>query len=137
MTNYFSKGFSLIEAMVAIFILSVGILAVMFMFPLGSKTISSSRDRLIADLLAQQEIEKMSVLSYGEVLVGDTIENSLPEPFSRFSKETKVSYIDPSANLSEVLQDKGAKKIEIIVSWQDSLISGSKSANITTIISQK
>jgi prepilin-type N-terminal cleavage/methylation domain-containing protein len=137
MTNHSLKGFSLIEAMIAIFILSVGILAVLFMFPLGSKTISSSRDRLIADLLAQQEIEKISVLSYGEFLVGNTIENSLPEPFSRFKRETKVVYIDPSLNLSEVLQDKGAKKIEIVVSWQDSLISGLKSVNITTIISQK
>lgn len=134
---YFYNGFTLIESLVAIFILSIGILAVLIMFPLGIKIIDSSKMMATGIQLGQEKIEEIISLPYEAIIVGEQIETELPLPFTHYKRETRITYIDPLLTLQETNTDTGAKKVEITVSWQTSLITNRKSIELTTIISKK
>ncbi len=57
-------GFSLVELLVALVVLSLGVLAVAQLFPAGSRTMQSSRMLTTANFLAQQKIEELSGLDW-------------------------------------------------------------------------
>ncbi len=126
----------MIESTVAIFVLSIGILAILTMFPLGIKVIGSSKTNAVGIQLVQEKIEEIISLSYENISVGESVENQLPPPFSSYSRETRITYIDPALNLQETDDDKGAKKIEVTVYWNSSLLSG-EVVGFSTIISEK
>lgn len=133
----FFKGFSLLEAIIAIFILSVGVLTALYMFPLAAKTVDSSKAMLSAGLLAQEKIEEISALSYDELIIGNVVEPAFAPPLQNFYRETSISYVDPLSGLLEVSQDTGLKKVEIAVFWQSSLTGGLKNVKISTIASKR
>jgi len=135
--NKLLTGFTLIESLVAIFVLSVGILAVLAIFPLGIKIINSSKMSATGIQLGQEKIEEIISLSYEAISIEENIEAELPPPFSCYRRETRITYVDPLLNLQEVGTDKGVKKVEVTVSWQPSLMINRKSIELTTIISQK
>jgi len=58
------RGVSLIELLVALVVLSLGILAVAQLFPAGTRTMQSSRMLTTANFLAQQKIEELSALEW-------------------------------------------------------------------------
>ena len=129
-------GFTLVESVVAIFILSVGIFAILTMFVLGVKIINSSKTQAVGIQLAQEKMEEIISLSYDAISVGSIIESQLPAPFNLYTRETRTTYIDPSLNLQEISFDKGAKKVEVTVSGR-SLLLNSEVISLKTIISRK
>lgn len=131
------KGITLIELLVAVFILSVGVFAVITIFPFGAKLIRSSEMTAEAVMLAQEKIEESSAESYSDIAVGTFNEPSLLPPFENFSVEKKVSYVDPSSEMQEIAADKGIKKVEVTVSW--SLLLGvlQNSVKLSALICQK
>lgn len=131
------NGFTLIELIITIFVLSVGILAILTMFPLGIKIINSSKMAVTGIQLGQEKIEEIISLSYEAISVGENIEAELPSPFNQYRRETRINYVDPSLNLQETSIDKGTKKIEVTVSWKPSLATSRKSIELTTIISKR
>ncbi len=58
------RGLSLVELLVALVVLSVGVLAVAQLFPAGSRSMQSSRMLTTANFLAQQKIEELSALEW-------------------------------------------------------------------------
>lgn len=135
MINSKNNGFTMIEAMTAVFILSVGICAVLVIFPLSLKVIRSSDFATKAVGLAQEKIEAISSGSYESIIAGTASEN-LTIPFDMFSRQTIVNYVDPESGMSVSQIDKGIKKIEIIVSWNSFLGVGSQSIAINSLISK-
>ncbi|MBU4204717.1 prepilin-type N-terminal cleavage/methylation domain-containing protein [Patescibacteria group bacterium] len=131
------EGFTLIELLATIFVLTVGILAILIMFPLGTKIINSSKMAATGIQLGQEKIEEIISLSYEAISVEENIEAELPSPFIYYRRETRITYVDPSLNLQEISTDKGVKKVEVTVSWQSSLVTSRKSVELTTIISKK
>jgi prepilin-type N-terminal cleavage/methylation domain-containing protein len=115
------KGFTLTELMIAIFILSLGIYAVILMFPLGIRMIKFSQMATQAFELAQKKMEETISNSYSSIPVGTVSENPLPAPFNAFRRETIVAYVDPNSNLSETSIDKDIKKITVKVYWKSLL----------------
>ena len=130
-------GFTLIEVIVAIFILSTGILAVLAIFPLGIQIMDFSETVTTSNYLAGSKIEEVISLSYPDISVGDITETSLPYPFSEYRRETKISYVDPTNNFQEVPNDTGIKKIEVTVSWSSALKINKKSIELSTFIIQR
>lgn len=130
------NGFTLIESLVAIFVLSVGILAILTMFPLGIKIINSSKTTAVGIQLGQEKIEEIISLSYEAISVEENIENELPPPFNFYRRETRITYVDLSSDLQEIDNDKGTKKVKVTVYWQP-LIANRKIIELTTIISEK
>ncbi len=131
------EGFTLIELIIAIFILSVGISAVLIMFPLGIQTVKSSEMVTTAAQLGQEKIEEISSKQYEEISIGTTTEASLPSPFNTYKREVKTNYVDPILNLQETSTDEGIKKIEVTVFWKSPLGITEKNIKITTLISKR
>jgi prepilin-type N-terminal cleavage/methylation domain-containing protein len=131
------RGFTLIELMIAIFILSVGILAVFLMFPLGIQIMKSSEMATIGTQLSQEKVEEVISCSYEIISVGLTTESPLPPPFDAYRRETRVSCVDPLLGLQEVATDQGIKKIEVTVFWKSPLGITEKSIKIETLISKR
>jgi len=56
------KGFSLIEVMIAIVLFAAGVIAVMYLFPLGVKEVSFTKELTAATFLAQAKLEEKLLL---------------------------------------------------------------------------
>lgn len=135
--KYFESGFTLVEIIIAIFILTIGISAVLVMFPLGTQLLGSSKMTTIGIQLAQEKIEEVISTSYETISIGEVIESALLSPFDAYKREIKVSYVDPTFNLQEIASDKGIKKIEVTVSWKTSLEFTPKNIKLITLISRR
>lgn len=113
-------GFTLIETMIAISILSIGIVAVLYMFPIGFKVEKSAQMETIAVYLAQTKMEEVISKSYDEegMSVTTTIEDygSIPN-FNLYKRVKEISYYDP-VNSTTTDDDLGIKKIEVSVFWR-------------------
>ena len=59
-------GITLVEVMIALVVLSVGLLAVGQMFPAGSRSQTQNRMRTSADFYAQEKIEELSTLAWAD-----------------------------------------------------------------------
>lgn len=129
------KGFTLIEIIIAIFILAVGISAVLAMFPLGLQVVKSSKMTAIGTQLGQEKIEE--IISKPYVDISGEPKQQLPSPFSAYSRETEVTCFDPNGELSPNCPDTGIKKVEVTVSWELPLKVVRKSIKIMTLISRR
>ncbi len=129
-----SSGFTLLETIVAISVLTIGIVAIVQIFPLAFSIEKTSQIKTEAALLAQEKIEDINFKGYQDVPVGDEVESSFPSPFERFSRETIITYID--SNFQESATDLGLKKIEIIVSWDSFFKFGDSSFKIFGLLSE-
>lgn len=129
------KGFTLLEAMIAILVLTIGIVAVLQIFPLALSIEKASQMRTQAIELAQEKIEEKTSKSYWDIPTGTSTEAELSSPFEDFSRETKVSFVD--SDFQESPSDTGLKKIEVTVSWEFPLRIGEKQVKITTLITEK
>jgi len=107
-------GFTLIETIIAIFILAVGITAVLTIFPLGIQIVNSSKMVTTATYLAQEKIEEIISTPYGEI--SNESEPTLASPFNAYSRETGVTYFDPDNPGVTSSEDTGIKKIKVTVS---------------------
>lgn len=56
------KGFALIDAMLSVFVLSIGMVAVMDAFTTASKSLQNTKNVLIANMLAQSKMEMLNAL---------------------------------------------------------------------------
>jgi Tfp pilus assembly protein PilV len=106
------RGSSLIEALVASAVLTVGAAAAASMLTLSSTTSQSSTLGAHAVALAQQEMEDLRSLVYASILTRDTYPSNAPNVFNGtpFTVHTDVQANQPAANM---------KTITVTVSWTD------------------
>lgn len=123
------SGFTLIETLIALFVVSLGMISVLMIFPFVSKQLSLAELTTQASFLAQAKMENLIALAYNQISVGQAVENSLTENFSTFSRQTDISYVD--ANLSSSQSDTGLKKIVVTVT---SLARPELNYQLTTLI---
>lgn len=129
------KGFTIIEAMVSVFILTLGITAVLCLFPLSLQARKFSEMKTVATQLAQAEMEEVISLSYDNILIGTATESPLDPPFGAYSRQMIVDYVDSDLVISAV--DTGLKKIEVLVSWNSSLSISDKNVRIISLIANR
>ena len=110
-----NKGFTILETMVAILILTIGIIAVLQIFPLCSNIQKSNEMENQAIFLAQERMEQEIFKTYGNIEVGIIIEDPVSSSYKRFTRETRITYLNP--DMGEIGSDSGFKKIEITVQW--------------------
>lgn len=109
------KGITLIETMIAIYILTVGIIAVLYMFPLGTRLVKFSQMTTVAAQISQAKMEEIISKSY--VDISSEPKQKLDPPFNAYSRETEVTCFDPNGDLLPNCPDTGIKKIKVTVSW--------------------
>ncbi len=129
------NGFTLVEAIVAVGIITIGLVAVLQVFPVGFSVEKHSQMETQAVLAGQEKIEALLAESFSELAIGAIIENSLSFPYELFSRTAKVSYVD--ANLNESANPTGLKKIEITVSWKSPLKIETKETKLITLVAEK
>jgi type IV pilus assembly protein PilV len=125
-----TEGLTLIEVIIAIFVLSMGFLSVVQLYPLGIKTSRISYHQTIASSLGQEKIEEMLSKSYDEVT--DVAREKLN---NLYEWQADVSFVDPEANLAEIQTDKGIKKIKVTIYWNEG--QAQKEFNINTLYTKK
>lgn len=136
------QGFTLIEVLISIFILTAGIIAVLQAFPLGTKILGSSKMVTIASQLGQAKIEELISRSYEEISSGIVeAKHILDSPFSSYQRETKIVCVDPAdSDFLEVVDcslDPGMKKVEVTVFWKAFFGLSEKSKSIISLITKK
>lgn len=127
------NGFSLLEAIVALGVITIGMLGVLQVFPLAFGLERSNLLQTQAVFAAQEKMEEL--LSFSALSVGIIVEDSLPFPNERFSRTAKVSYVD--ADLNETASPTGLKKIEVTVSWKSPLRIETKQTKLVSLAPEK
>lgn len=137
---YNQQGFSLIEIMVAILILTVTFISLMYSFPFGLSITKGAENATIASYLAQDKIEELHSLGYDNIGVGTIeIKHQLSaDPSSylySFQRKTVVDYVD--GDLQTSVSDLGLKRISATIYYINAVSKTEKSYNMTTLISQR
>jgi len=127
-------GFTFLEAMIAIAVLLTGIVAILQVFPLAFSIERSNQMKTKAAMLVQEKIEEVNSQAYQNISIGNEIEDPLPSPFEKFSRETTISYVD--SELQDSVNDVGLKKIEIIISWESFLKLGENSLEVVSLATE-
>lgn len=78
------RGFTLVEVIITVFILSLCVIPVYTGLIAGSKNVDSAQRRMIALGLAQGKLEEILSLDYRSISSRETKEN-FPDPYSRYS----------------------------------------------------
>jgi prepilin-type N-terminal cleavage/methylation domain-containing protein len=120
------RGITLIEVMIAIVVLSVGVLAVGQLFPAGSRSQVNARMTTTASYLAQEQLEELECvaftdpsLSAGRHPVSGTAPAGTNGQYGRSYEVTTMSA--PLANL---------KRVTVTVEWAG----GRRSVSTTTYV---
>jgi len=112
------KAFTIIEVIIAIFILEVGILGVASLFASGFKIIKNARTETIAANLGSGLLDETLANSFDNIPVSTarerySIEQS--DPFYNYEKQIETSYIDAALNNS--VTPTQMKKIVVTIYW--------------------
>lgn len=98
MSKKTSRGFTILETMIALAILAVGLLGLLRALPAGLKASKLGEDMTIAILLSQQKMEELRYSSWPPSSSGS--KQTFPSPDNNFQWETTVT--DPATNLKGV-----------------------------------
>jgi len=128
-------GLTIIELMIAIFILAVGLIGVLSAFPLGAQLENSAQMATTAIQLAQAKMEDIISKPYEDI--GSEAKQTLASPFSAYSRETEITYFNPDNPEVIPTEDMGIKKIKVTVSWKSALGSSSKKVEIFSLIAKR
>jgi len=133
-------GFTFLEALIAIAVLTIGIVAVVQMFPISIQMRKLAEMQTVASQLAQEKMEEFISKSYPDISSEAT--TTLSSPFEAYSRAVRVTCLNP--NLQQVACDydpdndpNPVKKIEVIVYWESPLGVTKKDFKIATLISKR
>jgi len=141
------KGFSLAEAILAMFVLLIGVLAVLQLFPAGIKLSAASRYKTIAANVAQAKMEEIYSLPYDE-LISTRISDGSPQrintdptspyygksQYDRFKRSVTVQSINGQLTPVADAQDDDMTQIIVRVYWTEN--NQQKKVELATIISK-
>ena len=106
------SGYSLVELMAAIVVLTVAILPMVGMFDAGLRAATTSGDYDRARACAGQRLEQARSLPYEVVAAG--LPGGVCEP-SGFDYAVRTEFVDH--NLQDVDEDRGLAKVTVTVEW--------------------
>ena len=137
-------GFTLIEVLLAVFIVTIGIGGVMAVCPLGVQTAKSAQMASVGSYLAQEKLEELLSKPYNDPALapGSALEDyGVITGFNPYKRESRVSCVRPS-DLAEVPCDYDLandptpmKKVQVEVFWRSFLLVAEKSVRLATLIS--
>ncbi len=132
-------GFSVIEALIAMAVLSFGMVSLMTIF--AQVTRSSMDDELmaVASRLASQKIEEVlatkaagGTSGYSNISTG-TVADNVTYDSMPYTRTTDIYWVAANGNFQTVSQsDTGLKRIDVTVSWDNG---SSQSLRLSSLIS--
>ena len=119
------KSFTIIEILIAVFILATAMLSIFAIFGLTIINTNASKNLTLANNLAQAKIEQTLSLAYDEII---SIERTAHN--DQFDWQINVQLMTiQSGELQESATDQGLKKITAIIYWQEKGQEKNKSLN--------
>lgn len=118
-------GFTLIEIMLAVFILEIGLLGIAGFYGYSLNVTKMARNQTTAANLASGLLDEQLANSFDTIIVGEGAKTAysteINNPFSNFSKKIDIAYIDQnlSASYTESEANKNMKKITVTIYWQE------------------
>lgn len=104
------RGFSLVEVVVSLAILSVGLLAAMRVFPMGLRASQRSERSSRAVMAAQRTIESLKLKPWSELVDGATSVTDGPYTITvRVAAPAVEELSDPSR----------LKAVDVVVAWEE------------------
>ena len=106
------QGFSLVEIMIAIVIFAIGVIAVMYLFPMGVRDIGKAKELTAATYLGQAKME--------EALINPAVppEGSFPSPYdnlyftvSRLPFQNRNTMVIVSVEVYKLLDSSTRKRL--------------------------
>ena len=132
------KGFSLMEALLATFLLSVGIVAVLSLMASSLRSSMVARDQEIATLLAQEGVELVRNVRDNNWADGNDSFNNLPSGIKTLSRDGGGFYVEGSGSPTKfkrnIVIENVANETRIVTStvvWDGTFESGS-ACNMTS-----
>lgn len=117
------KAFTLVEIMLAVFILEIGLLGVAGFYAKSLNISRTARNETTAANLAAGLLDEQSANNYSNLAVGEGTKTAysteINNPFSNFSKKVDIAYINTSLVASYAEPDTNMKKITATVYWQE------------------
>lgn len=127
----YAKGFTLVELIVSIAILTLLIFGVSSLFSRGLSVVKRSQSITQAANLAQAQVETILSQEYQVVTTGLYEPRHLIQ--DNFERQTQVTFTNPST-LAPSSNDEGLKRIDITVFYRTPL--GEKTFNLSAFIAQ-
>ena len=124
-----SAGFTLTEVLIAVVVLSVGLLGLSAMTIAVTKSLSFSNKLTTATTLAQEKVEEIKRASYANVTSANyPLEdyNTIPR-YPLFSRSVAINVDSPMVN---------TKTVTITTSWKREVASSPYTVTLKTIINQ-
>lgn len=133
------KGFTLVEAVTAIAILTIGIFSVSQFFPFSLKIIGDSQNTSTATNLALSKIEEIQSTPYDNITLGTfeakhRLSDSSASYLYIYQRKTEVEYIDN--NFITSVNDQGLKKITVTIYWPSPVGGQEKSIVLKSMIAK-
>lgn len=115
-----TRGFSIIEALIATSILAIGLIAIISVFPFIIKLNKQAEHYALASALARAKIEQLTVVAYDQLTVGNIeprakVVTDVNDQLYIFERQSTITYVDSNLQISQT--ETGLKKIETIVYW--------------------
>ena len=112
------RAFTLIEVLLAIFVLEIGLLGIAGFYTYSFKITKIARMETTAANLASGLLDEQLANAYDNIAVGsgERTPYSADEPFNTFDKKIDVTYLD--VNLTEQASETHMKKITVTIYWQ-------------------
>ena len=119
------RGTSLAELMIALVVLSIGLLAVAQLFPAGSRTQMKDRMLTAANYYAQEKIEQFVNLPWSDPTLdlGRHPAGTATENLGQWKRYYEVELLDPPL--------ENLKKVTVTVTWT---FQGARSVTATTYV---
>ncbi len=116
------QGFSLLEVLLAVFLLEIGLLAVASFYSYSMQVTKYARNQTTAANLAQGILDEELSITYENLPIGTSTKEryslDASSPFYNWEKQVSVTYID--LNLTEQSFDTNMKKIIVTIFFQES-----------------
>lgn len=109
-----SRGFSLLETILAAFIISLVTMAVFNIFPTSAMAVKRGEMQLVADSIAQREMEQLRVVPFDSLNLGPGPAVA-PETIQGTTFTTSISLVAQPPSDPDVL-----KVVRVEVSWSHS-----------------
>ena len=137
--TYNCRGFTLIEVMVSIAIITGTFFAIISIFPFSLNINQKAQNLTSAAYLAQAGIEKTLSLGYelsgvGAIETKARLSNDPANFMYPFYRQTITTYVD--GNLADSVTDTGLKKIAVTVFWYNPLSAQEQQYALTTLLSK-
>ena len=127
------QGFTVVEALIASFVMAIGLLAVVAAISSQITTLNQNREKAIAALSAQEEIESIRSMPFDDILNLGTSSSFTASGFVYLNNSSGIVTVDNTYGPISSAAD--ARRISVTVNWK-SINGKTLQKTLTTLVTR-